>query len=386
MRNGWQHRTMIRAVLMAGWVLPPAAAGAGAAEMPVSIEACVWGRTPDGRTVHLYTLKNGRGMTMRVTDFGCIIVALTAPDREGTYADVVLGYDRLEDYIADRRHFGAVVGRYGNRIAGGKFTLDGQEYALSVNRPPNHLHGGVRGFEKVVWESEAVIRKGAAGVKLRYLSRDGEEGYPGNLDATVCYWLTESDELRIEYTATTDRPTPVNLTNHSYFNLAGAGRGDILGHELMLAAGHFTPVDEGLIPTGELRPVAGTPFDFTAATAIGARIEAADEQLRRGGGYDHNFVFSRWDGKLRPVASLYDPGSGRRMEVLTTEPGVQFYSGNFLDGSDVGKGGQAYGRRCGLCLETQHFPDSPNKPQFPSCILRPDEEYRHVTVFRFSAR
>jgi aldose 1-epimerase len=355
-------------------------------DMRASVEKQAWGRAADGQTVQLYTLKNRSGMTMRVANLGCIIVSLTAPDRDGRPADVMLGYDRLEDYLTDTRHFGAVVGRYGNRIAGGRFTLDGKEYQLSVNRPPNHLHGGVIGFEKAVWSATGIVGDDRVGLKLHYLSPDGEEGYPGNLDATVCYWLTDDNELRIEYSATTDQPTPVNLTNHSYFNLAGAGKGDILGHELMLAADHFTPVDETLIPTGELRPVAGTPFDFTKPTPIGARVDADDQQIRYGGGYDHNFVFSRWDGKLRRVGTLYDPGSGRVMEMLTTEPGVQFYCGNFLNGKDIGKGGQPYERRSGLCLETQHFPDSPNRPQFPSCILRPDERYRHVTVYRFSTR
>ncbi|MGD8452795.1 MAG: aldose epimerase family protein [Phycisphaerae bacterium] len=351
-----------------------------------SIEKQSWGETADGQPVSLYTLTNAAGVRMRVCDVGCIIVSLTVPDRAGEMADIVLGYDRLADYVADRRHFGAVVGRYGNRIAGAQFTLEGKAYHLTANRPPNHLHGGEIGFEKVLWAGEGLVGDGRVGVKLHYRSRDGEEGYPGNLDATVCYWLTNDNELRIEYTATTDAPTPINLTNHTYFNLAGAGNGDILGHELMLAADRFTPVDESLIPTGELRPVAGSPFDFTKPTPIGARIEADDEQIRFGGGYDHNFVFARWDGKLRPVGTLHDPQSGRFMEMLTTEPGVQFYSGNFLNDQDVGKGGKVYGRRSGLCLETQHFPDSPNKPQFPSCILRPGKTYHHVTVYRFSVK
>jgi aldose 1-epimerase len=372
-----------------GWATiaaPALAAVTEEREMLGSIEKCAWGKAEDGQTAHLYTLTNKNGMTMRVTNFGGIVVSLTAPDRDGKYADVVLGYDRLEDYLEDTRHFGCVVGRCANRIGGGKFSLDGQTYELTVNRPPNHLHGGLRAFDRVFWNAEGIVRDGAVGLKFHYVSKDGEEGYPGNLDVTVYYWLTETNELRIEYSATTDKPTPVNLTNHSYFNLAGAGSGDILGHELMLAADRFTPVDAALIPTGELRQVAGTPFDFTKPTAIGARVDEDDQQLKYGGGYDHNFVFSRWDGKLRRVATVHEPKSGRFMEVLTTEPGVQFYCGNFLDGSDVGKGGKPYERRSGFCLETQHFPDSPNKPQFPSCILRPGEEYRHVTVYRFSAR
>jgi len=386
------HRTMFSATMTVaafGWAMlgtPALATGNEGHDMLGSIDKYAWGQTDDGQAVYLYTLRNRSGLTMRVANLGGIIVSLTAPDRKGEHADIVLGYDRLEDYLDDRRHFGAVVGRYGNRIAGGRFILDGKTYQLSVNRPPNHLHGGVIGFEKVVWDAEGIVGEDRVGLKLHYGSKDGEEGYPGNLDATVCYWLTNNNELRIEYSATTDQPTPINLTNHSYFNLAGAGTGDILGHELMLAADRFTPVDQTLIPTGELRPVAATPFDFTKPMLIGARVDADDQQIKYGGGYDHNFVFSRWDGKLRLVGTLYDPKSGRLMEMLTTEPGVQFYCGNFLNDNDVGKGGKRYGRRSGLCLETQHFPDSPNQPQFPSCILRPDERYHHVTIYRFSAR
>jgi len=386
------HRSMfsVKMTMAAfGWAMlatPALVAGNEEHDMLGSIEKHAWGRTDDGQTVYLYTLKNSGGMTMHVTNFGCRIVSLTAPDRDGHFADIMLGYDILEEYLRDKRHYGAVVGRYGNRVAGGKFSIDGYSYQLTQNRPPNHLHGGDGGFEYRIWDTEALMRGDAVGLKLRYSSKDGEEGYPGNLDATVCYWLTNDDELRIEYSATTDKPTPINLTNHSYFNLAGAGNGDILGHELMLAADHFTPVDQALIPTGELRPVAGTPFDFAKPMPIGARVDADDRQIKYGGGYDHNFVFSRWDGKLRLVGTLYDPKSGRFMEMLTTEPGVQFYCGNFLNDNDIGKGGKRYGRRSGLCLETQHFPDSPNKPQFPSCILRPDERYHHVTIYRFSAR
>ncbi len=336
--------------------------------------------------MHLYTLTNASGMQMRVCDFGCIIVSLTAPDRSGAFADVVLGYDRPEDYVPDECHFGGMVGRYGNRIAGAKFTLDGTTYRLAANRAPNHLHGGNVGFDKVLWQAKELSVAGRVGLRLRYRSPDGEEGYPGNLNATVCYWLTDDNELRIECSATTDKATPINLTNHSYFNLAGAGHGDILAHELMLTADRFVPVDEALIPTGELRPVEGTPFDFRQATPIGARIDADDQQIKRGPGYDHTFVFPHWDGRLRPVGTLRDPPSGRYLEILTTEPGVQLYTGNFLDGTALGKGGKPYARRFGVCLETQHFPDSPNRPQFPSCILRPGEEYRHVTAYRFLTR
>jgi aldose 1-epimerase len=351
-----------------------------------SIQKSAWGKTGDGSPVHLYTLANKTGMTMTVADYGCTIVSLTAPDRDGKLGDVVLGYDRLDDYIKGSPYFGCVVGRYGNRIAKGKFTLDGKEHTLAANNGPNHLHGGLRGFDKVVWDAEGIVRDDRVGLRFHYLSPDGEEGYPGNLDVTVHYWLTDANELRIEYSATTDKATPINLTHHSYFNLAGAGSGDILGHELMLSADRFTPVDETLIPTGELHPVAGTPFDFTHATAIGARINDDDEQLKCGGGYDHNFVINGWNGELRPAATVYEPKTGRTVEVLTTEPGVQFYCGNFLDGSNIGKGGIAYEHRTGFCLETQHFPDSPNQPGFPSCILRPGDAYTQTTVYRFSAR
>ncbi|MCK4660870.1 MAG: galactose mutarotase [Phycisphaerae bacterium] len=372
-----------------GWAAvaaPALATAAGDGERLGSIEKRAWGKTQDNRTVCVYALANANGMSARITDYGGIVVSLTAPDRNGKYEDVVLGYGTLAEYVKDSPYFGSVVGRFGNRIARGKFSLDGQEYTLAVNNGPNHLHGGLKGFDKVIWESEALIRDGAVGVRLHYLSPDGEEGYPGNLDVTVHYWLTDANELRIEYSATTDKATPVNPTHHSYFNLAGAGNGDILGHELMLAADRFTPVDEGLIPTGELRPVAGTPFDFARPTAIGARVGDDDLQLKYGRGYDHNFVLSRWDGKLRLAATVYEPKSGRLMEVLTTEPGVQFYCGNFLDGSNIGKGGKPYEHRYGFCLETQHFPDSPNRPEFPSCTLRPGEQYHHTTVYRFSIK
>jgi aldose 1-epimerase len=362
------------------------AAGNEEPDMLASIEKQVWGQTETSQTVHLYTLTNAGGMTLRVTNYGSRIVSLTVPDRDGNFADIMLGYDTLREYLGDKRHYSAVVGRYGNRIADGKFSIDGKTYQLTQNRPPHHLHGGDGGFEYRVWDAEGIVGDDRVGLKLDYLSPDGEEGYPGKLHASVCYWLTNGNELRIEYSATTDQPTPVNLTNHSYFNLGGEGSGTILDQVLMLKADRFVAVDRALIPTGELRPVAGTPFDFATPTPIGARVDADDEQIRFGGGYDHCLVFARWDGKLRLVGSLYDPGSGRLMEILTTEPGVQFYCGNFLNDGDIGKGGKVYGRRSGLCLETQHFPDSPNQPQFPSTTLRPDEQYHHVTVYRFSAR
>lgn len=345
-----------------------------------------FGATPDGDTVERITLRSPDGIELDVITYGATVTRLMALDRDGVPADVVLGHEWLESYLAGTPYFGAIVGRYGNRIADGRFTLDGTEYELAINNGPNHLHGGLVGFDKVIWEAEPYETESGSGVVLTYVSEAGEEGYPGELSVRVTYALTGSD-LRIDYEATTDAPTIVNLTHHGYWNLAGHGAGDILGHELTLAASRFTPVDETLIPTGELRAVEGTPFDFREPTAIGARIDAADEQLEFGGGYDHNFVIDGWanDGELRPAAVLRDPASGRVMEVLTTEPGVQFYSGNFLDGSDIGKGGALYGHRTGLCLETQHFPDSPNQQGFPSTVLRPGETYRSTTVYRFSA-
>jgi len=387
-----QLRCSVLAV-SAAWALAGAAALAGppeGAKASASIEKRAWGETKEGRQVQLYTLKNAGGMTATISDYGAMVVSLTAPDKEGKFADVVLGFDDLAGYLKDSPYFGCVAGRFANRIAGGKFTLDGKAYTLATNNKPGgipcHLHGGDKGFDKVVWESEGLIRGQDVGVRLRYLSKDGEEGYPGNLDVVVHYWLTGGNELRIEYEATTDKATPVNLTHHGYFNLAGHASGSILDHVLMIAADNITPTDKGSIPTGELMPVAGTPFDFKTPTAIGKRVGDDHEQIKFGLGYDHNFVLSRWDGKLRPAATVLEPKSGRFMEVLTTEPGVQFYCGNFLDGSCVGKGGQAYQHRTGFCLETQHFPDSPNKPQFPSCVLRPGEVYRQTTVYRFSAK
>ncbi len=346
-----------------------------------------FGTTPDGETVDLITLRSPSGIELDVSTYGGIVTRLLASDRDGNLADVVLGHESLEAYLAGTPYFGAIVGRYGNRIAGGRFTVDGTEYALATNNGPNHLHGGDRGFDKVVWSAEPYSNDSEAGVVLTYVSPDGDEGYPGELSVRVTYALTTTGDLRIDYEATTDAPTVVNLTHHGYWNLAGHGAGYILGHELTVQADRFTPVDEGLIPTGELRPVESTPFDFREATAIGDRIEADDEQLSFGGGYDHNFVLNGWehDGALRSAAILRDPVSGRKMEVLTTEPGLQFYSGNFLDGTDVGKGGVVYEHRSGLCLETQHFPDSPNQPDFPSTVLRPGETYRSTTVYRFSA-
>lgn len=340
-----------------------------------------FGMTPTGEAVELVTLTNRHGIELRVMTYGAIIVSLKVPDRNGVPGDVVLGYDSLAGYLRASPYFGAVVGRYGNRIAGGRFTLDGAEYRLATNNGPNHLHGGVRGFDKVVWDVQPFENDRGVGVILRHTSPDGDEGYPGTLQARVRYTLTDRNELVLDYAATTDKATPVNLTQHSYFNLAGSGT--ILGHVLMIAADHFTPVDSTLIPTGAIAPVAGTPFDFRTAAPIGARIGEENEQLRFGGGYDHNFVLTRPDTGLALAARLVDSVSGRTLEIRTTEPGLQFYSGNFLDGSITGKGGTVYRHRSGLCLETQHFPDSPNHPAFPSTILRPGQVYRTRTVWTF---
>ncbi len=357
----------------------------GQAKMEMERLVAPFGTAPDGRAVRHYTLRNAQGMTAGIITYGAIVVSLTAPDKNGRYDDVVLGYDNLADYIKVSPYFGAIVGRYGNRIGKGKFTLDGRTYTLATNDGENHLHGGIRGFDKVVWDDEPVDRADAVGVKLSYLSRDGEEGYPGNLKISVIYLLTNKNELRIEYEATTDKATPVNVTHHGYFNLTG-GQRDILGHELMLNAEKFTPVDAGLIPTGELRPVQGTPMDFRKRTAIGARIDDSYEQLQFGGGYDHNWVLNKKGDAMTLAAEVYEPTTGRLMTVRTTEPGIQFYAGNFLDGTITGKDGVVYEHRYGFCLETQHYPDSPNKPDFPSTILRPGRVYRTTTVYAFSAR
>ena len=351
----------------------------------LSLSVADYGQTDEG-PAKLYTLKNKNGMQVEISSYGGIITRLLAPDKNGQLDDVVLGFDKLEDYQNDHPYFGAIIGRYGNRIAKGKFTIDGQEYSLATNNGANALHGGPTGFHKHLWQVKTAGRKGYVGIELSRLSPDMEEGYPGNLNATVRYLLNDKNELLIEYEATTDKPTVVNLTNHSYFNLKGAGKGDILGHELMIAADSFNPVDSTLIPTGELRPVEGAPFDFRTPTAIGARVNADNEQIRYGRGYDHNFVLNRTGRGMVPAASVYEPTTGRFMEVWTTEPGIQFYCGNFLDGSNIGKGGLAYAYRTGFCLETQHFPDSPNHPDFPSTVLRPGEQYETSTVYRFGVK
>jgi aldose 1-epimerase len=353
------------------------------AEAKTKVTSQPFGQMQDGTPVELFTLSDGL-FEARIATYGGVLVSFKAPDRSGNVADVVLGFDDLDGYVANFNgpldaFFGALIGRYANRIAHGTFTLDGQKYSLPLNNGENSLHGGPHGFNNVVWTAKPID----AGVELTYLSKDGEAGYPGNLTATVRYTLKKGD-FQIEYSATTAKDTVVNLTNHAYFNLAGAG--DILSHQVTLHASRFTPVDAGLIPTGELKPVDSTPFDFRKPNAIGGRINENDEQLHRGRGYDHNWVLDNKGGKLAEAADLYDPASGRVLKVLTDQPGIQFYSGNFLDGSIKGKGGKPYRLHSGLCLETQHFPDSPNHPDFPTTELKPGERYHTVTIYRFSAR
>ncbi|HWC73605.1 MAG TPA: aldose epimerase family protein [Gemmatimonadales bacterium] len=346
-----------------------------------------YGQLPDGRRVELFTLANAHGIEIRAMTYGAIITSIRTPDRTGAPADIVLGFDSLKGYLAGSPYFGAVVGRYANRIAGGQFTLDGVTYHLARNNGPNSLHGGERGFDKVIWKAEPFERDSTLGVTFSYDSPDGEEGYPGAVAVRVTYTLTPADELIVDYEASTTKATPINLSQHTYWNLHGDGKGDILDHVLTLDASTFTPVDSTLIPTGQLARVEGTPFDFRRPTVIGARINDANEQLRFGRGYDHNWVIDR-DGvradSLTAAARLEDPTGGRRLDISTTEPGIQFYSGNFLDGTIKGKGGRVYGHRSGLCLETQHFPDSPNHANFPSTILRPGQRYRSRTVMTFS--
>ncbi|MBI4903776.1 MAG: galactose mutarotase [Acidobacteria bacterium] len=357
-----------------------------APKAPEKITRTLFGRMEDGSQADLYTMRNARNMEVSITNYGGIVTALKTPDKTGGMADVVLGFDNLSDYVRDgKTYFGAIIGRYGNRIGKAKFTLNGKSYNLANNNGQNHLHGGKKGFDKVLWTAKPDATAEPS-LELQYISKDGEEGYPGELKVTVKYTLTDNNELRIEYSATTNKDTIVNLTNHSYFNLAGAGSGDILDHELVVNARKFTAVDDQLIPTGKLEDVADTPFDFGSPRAIGAHIGDDNTQLRYGLGYDHNFVLDNQDGKLALAVTVRELKSGRVMEVLTTEPGVQFYSGNFLDGSLLGKGGHAYRKRYGFCLETQHYPDSPNKPDFPSVVLKPGGQYSTTTVYRFSAK
>jgi len=344
--------------------------------------------TPQGEAVDTYTLTSPGGMEVRAITYGGIITSIRVPDRNGKVADVALGFDSLEPYLKNPPFLGAIIGRYGNRIARGRFTLDGKTYTLATNNPPNHLHGGVRGFDKVVWKAESFMKDDTVGVVFTHTSPDGDEGYPGNLALRVTYTLTPRNELEVDYQATTDKATPVNLTQHTYFNLAGEGSGEILDHVMTIHAARYTPVDSTLIPTGELATVENTPFDFRTPTPIGKRIGANDQQIRFGNGYDHNYVLDRAQGEtgMVPAAHVVEAGSGRVLDVSTTEPGVQFYTGNFLDGSLKGKSGQTYARRTGFCLETQHFPDSPNKPAFPTTILKPGETYTSKTTFRFSVQ
>jgi aldose 1-epimerase len=354
------------------------------AQGAAGLKKSAFGKNKDGQPVDLFTLTNARGMVVAITNYGGVVVSIQAPDRNGKFADVVLGFDTFEGYLNNTPFFGALVGRYGNRIAKARFTLDGHEYRLAPNDNGNTLHGGLKGFDKRVWKASDVSTKEVPALELAYLSKDGEEGYPGNLSVKVTYSLTPNNELKIDYAASTDKETVLNLTNHSYFNLAGQGEGDILSHLMTINADRFTPVDATLIPTGELKSVAGTPLDFRKPTAIGARIDANDQQIKFGRGYDHNFVLNRKDGALILAARVTEPSSGRVLEVLTTQPGLQFYTGNFLDGSIHGKAGKVYPRRSAFCMETQHFPDSPNHPAFPTTVLKPGEHFQSTTVFRFS--
>jgi len=350
------------------------------------LETAVYGKLNDGREVNIFTLTNAKGMTARITEYGAILVGLEVPDHQGVKADVTLGYDTLAGWLTSTSYFGASVGRFGNRIAHGKFTLDGKEYTLATNNSPGgipcHLHGGTKGFDKVLWKGAPVRKAGARGVALTYTSKDGEEGYPGTLQVKVTYWLTDANELVWEAEATTDKPTVINLAHHTYWNLGGDPTKPITDETLMLAADDYLPTDAGLIPTGVLTPVAGTPMDFRTPTTIGARINDAFEALKLGGGYDHCWVLRKGTG-VRLAAVVKDPSSGRAMEVLTDQPGIQFYSGNFLDGSAAGKNGVKYQFRTGLCLETENFPDAPNHSDFPSAVLRPGETYHHTMVLRF---
>ena len=345
-----------------------------------------FGKTSDGQQVDLYTLHNRRGAEAKITNYGAIVTSLKVPDRNGKFDDVVLGFNDFDSYLKNDPYFGAIVGRYGNRIAKGRFTLNGVEYKLATNNGENHLHGGIKGFDKVVWTGSEMKSLAGPSVVMTYLSKDGEEGYPGNLNVRVVYTLTNKNELMIDYTATTDKDTVTNITHHSYFNLAGEGNGDILKHIVTINANRFVPTDAGSIPTGELKSVAGTPFDFLKPMAIGARIDQDDEQLKFGNGYDHTWVINGRPGTMRLAATAYEATSGRVMQVWTTEPGVQFYTGNFLNGTLTGKSGKVYQRRFGFCFETQHYPDSPNHPAFPTTTLKKGQTYKSTTIYKFSSR
>ena len=378
-------------VMSLGLVAAGCGGGESAAPVPspeesIRVQKAAFGATADGTPVDIITLRNGKGIEMKVITYGGIITSLKTPDRNGVADDIVMGHDTVAGYEANSPYFGSLIGRVGNRIGNGTFTLDGKKYTLAKNNGPNHLHGGIKGWDKVVWKlnGDPFQDRTGTGVRLEYTSPDGEEGYPGTVTAHVVYTLTPDNRLIVDYHATTDKPTVINLTQHSYFNLGGSKTNDILGHEVMLNADRYTPVDATLIPTGELATVSGTPFDFRTPTAIGARINDKHTQLEYGKGYDHNWVLTRSGNGLQLAARVYEPTTGRTMEISTTEPGIQFYTGNFLDGTIKGKGGRVYPHRSGFCLETQHFPDSPNKPAFPTTLLRPGEVYRQVTVHRFS--
>ena len=379
-KSMWWAVCLMGGLCVWGIVVDPAPARA--AVESGSLSKMIFGKTPDGTPVELYVLKNGQ-ITVKVMTYGAIITEIDTPDRNGKEGDVVLGFDNLEGYLGKHPYFGATVGRVANRIAKGKFTLNGQEYTLAVNDGPNTLHGGLKGFDKVIWKAEPIDRPDGPSIKLTRRSPDGEEGYPGNLDVGVQFTVTEQNELKIEYTATTDKATPINLSNHSYFNLAGRTTEPVLGHELMLAADHYTPVDETLIPTGEIAPVAGTPLDFTKPTDIGARIKELKGEPT---GYDHNFVLDSGGKSLALAVRVYEPKTGRVMELSTTEPGVQFYTGNFLDGTITGKDGIAYRKHHAFCLEAQHYPDSIHHANFPSAVLEPGKTYTQTTVYKFSTR
>jgi aldose 1-epimerase len=351
-----------------------------------SVTKADFGQTPEGKPVEIYTLRNRKGMTASILTYGGIVQSLFVPDKNSGFADVVLGYDDLPGYLESSSFLGALIGRYGNRIGGAKFTLDGKTYTLAANDGPNSLHGGLLGFDKVVWTARPLPTLRGPALILTYVSNNGEEGFPGNLKVTATYTLTENNELQLEFTAKTDKPTVVNLTHHSYFNLAGQGNGDILGHQVYINADQITPVDARLISTGEFADVTGTPFDFRTPTAIGARINDPDKVLRYGSGYDHNWVINKPLGEFGLQARVVEPASGRVMEVWSDEPGLQFYTGNSFDGSIKGKGGAAYPTRAGFCMEPQHYPDSPNQPNFPSVVLRPSQTYHNRIVYKFSTR
>lgn len=384
-------KNMLPVVLATALLAPACGGGESSTQTPVTqpriTTPTLFGTTADGKAVDIINLHNGNGLEMQVLTYGGIIRSLKTRDRDGVSDDIVLGHDSVAAYEANSPYFGSLIGRVGNRIANGMFTLDKQTYTLAKNNGPNHLHGGVKGWDKVIWKAEPFQDRTGVGVRLEYTSADGEEGYPGTVTAHVVYTLTPDNTLVVDYHATTDKATVINLTQHSYFNLAGARATDILGHALQINADRYTPVDDGLIPTGELATVEGTPFDFRTAIAIGARINTAGNvQLDRGKGYDHNYVLTRSGDGLQVAARVHEPTTGRTLEISTTEPGVQLYTGNFLDGTITGKGGRVYPHRSGFCLETQHFPDSPNKPDFPSITLRPGGEYRSKTVFAFGAK